>query len=158
MIKVIEDNMAVECINLMNKSYEDNDYVGYDKNEAGWINHFLSVLNKVREGSPHHIAICDVDTEGKVQGFMLCATFKNYYTGEYVMDVKDCIVDHDNSNNIFIVKRMFDYMMEHIQAHGGKHWRADSIRAFQDCERYAEFLKRFYNAEPSLSMRGQIGD
>ena len=86
---------------------------------------------------------------------MLCSAFKNYYTQQWVMDVKDCIVDHDNSN-LYTVKRMFDYMMEHIREHGGKHWRADSIRAFQDCERYAEFLKRFYNAEASLSMRGEV--
>ena len=58
-----------------------------------------------------------------MQGFMLCSAFKNYYTQQWVMDVKDCIVDHDNSN-LYTVKRMFDHMMDHIQEHGGKHWRA----------------------------------
>lgn len=153
MIKKLEDNDVVEAINLMSKSYDDNDYVGYNKNERTWIEHFLK---HVKEDSPHFIAIGDYD-DGKLQGFLLASTFNNYYTQEYVMDVKDCIVDHDNKNNIWIVKRLFDHMMEHIKAHGGKHWRADSIRAFQDCERYADFLKRFYNAEASLSMRGQIG-
>ena len=155
MLTQIKDNMTVDCINLMNKSYEDNDYIGYDKNERTWIEHFLKHV-KESQGNPKYIAVADVDSDGVVKGFMLCSAFMNYYTQEWVMDVKDCIVDHDNSN-LYTVKRLFDHMMEHIKAHGGKHWRADSIRAFQDCERYAEFLKRFYNAEASLSMRGQIG-
>ena len=154
MIRQLEDNDAVVAINLMSKSYDDNAYIGYDKNERTWIEHFLKHVKEAKT-DPRFIAIADWK-DGKMQGFMLCSAFKNYYTQQWVMDVKDCIVDHDNSN-LYTVKRMFDHMMDHIQEHGGKHWRADSIRAFQDCERYAEFLKRFYNAEASLSMRGQIG-
>ena len=154
MLKRIEDNMMVDCINLMNKSYEDNDYIGYNKNERTWIEHLIKHVTMARDDAKY-IAIADVDTDGTMKGFMLCSAFKNYYTQQWVMDVKDCIVDHDNSN-LYTVKRMFDYMMGHIKEHGGKHWRADSIRAFQDCERYADFLKRFYNAEASLSMRGEV--
>lgn len=155
MIKLLTDNDMVDAINLMSKSYDDNDYIGYDKNERSWIEHFCKHVRE-QTGGPHYIAVGDFSDEGKLQGFLLASTFKNYYTQEYVMDVKDCIVDHDHSNNLFIVRRLFDYMMEHIKANGGKHWRADSIRSFGDCERYAEFLKRFYNAEASLSMRGQL--
>lgn len=155
MIMPIEDNMAVECIVLMHKSYEDNDYIGYDKNERSWIEHFTKHVKNAKT-DPKFFAVADVQ-DGKVRGFLLASAFLNYYTQEWVMDVKDCIVDHDNDQNAFIVKRLFDAMMEHIKQHGGKHWRADSIRAFQDCERYADFLKKLYNAEASLSMRGQIG-
>lgn len=155
MIKILEDNHVVEAINLMSKSYDDNEYIGYDKNERSWVEHFTKHVREAK-GNPHFLAIGDFNEDGKLQGLLLASTFLNYYTQEFVMDVKDCIVDHDNSNNIWIVKRLFDHMMEHIKKCDGKHWRADSIRAFQDCERYAEFLKRFYNAEASLSMRGQL--
>ena len=155
MIKHIEDNDVAMCISLMYKSYEDNDYIGYEKNERSWIEHLCKHVREA-ESNPKFLAIADVDDEGKMQGFLLASAFNNYYTQEWVMDVKDCIVDHDN-NNVWVVKRLFDALMVHIEQHGGRHWRADSIRAFQDCERYAEFLKRFYNAEASLSMRGQIG-
>lgn len=156
MIKKIEDNDLHQVINMMWKSYEDNDYIGYPKNEASWITHLISHVRGAQEG-PHFLAIGDYDSDGKLNGFMLASTFKNYYTQEFVMDVKDIIIDVDNKNNVYIVKRLFDHMMEHVKSHGGKFWRADSIRAFQDCERYADFLKKFYNAEAYLSMRGEIG-
>ena len=71
------------------------------------------------------------------------------------MDVKDCIVDHDY-NNVYVVYRLFDYMMEHIKEHGGKLWRADSIRNEKEAIGYGRFLQKRYNAEVHVSIRGII--
>ena len=60
MIRHIEDNMMVECINLMNKSYEDNDYIGYNKNERTWIEHLIKHVTAAREDAKF-LAIADVD-------------------------------------------------------------------------------------------------
>ena len=49
-------------------------------------------------------------------------------------------------------------MVEHTKKHGGKHWRADSVRGESDSFKYGELLKRRYNAEVSASIRGVIGE
>ena len=74
------------------------------------------------------------------------------------MDVKDCIVNLENKNNAFIVYRLFDSMIEHTKKHGGKHWRADSVRGESDSFKYGELLKRRYTAEVSASIIGVIGE
>jgi len=90
-----------------------------------------------------------------INGFMLASAFQNYYTQEWVMDVKDCIVDHDYHNGRAVV-RLFDHMINHVREHGGKHWRADSIRASDKAEEYALFLQRKYGAIPFSGVHGKI--
>ena len=37
----------------MNKSCQDNEYKGYERNEAVWISFFLNLIKRQKEGSPH---------------------------------------------------------------------------------------------------------
>ena len=154
MIKLIEDNNVFEAIKLMNNSTKQNSYYGYEKNEAIWIEYFLSLVKKQKEGSPHVLVIGDY-TDDKLRGFLSASIFSNYYNKQWVMDVKDCIVDHD-FNNAYVVYRLFDYMMEHIKKHGGKHWRADSVRSEEEAYKYGRFLQKRYKAELHVSVRGVI--
>jgi len=154
MIKKIEDNDVYEAIQLMDKSTKDNEYFGYDRNEAVWIKYFLSIVEEQRKGNPHALVIGDYK-EGKLRGFLSALAFSNYYTDEWVMDVKDCIVDHDH-NNAFVVYRLFDAMIAHVKQHGGKHWRADSVRGEQEALDYGRFLQHRYNAALHVSVRGVI--
>ncbi len=153
MIKLIEDNNVFEAIKLMNDSTQ-NQFYGYEKNEAIWIEYFLSLVKKQKEGSPHVLVIGDY-IDDKLRGFLSASTFSNYYNKQWVMDVKDCIVDH-NYNNAFVVYRLFDHMIAHIKKHGGKHWRADSVRSEEEAYKYGRFLQKRYNAELHVSVRGVI--
>ena len=155
MIRTIEDNNVFEAIKLMNKSTEDNNYYGYERNEAVWIEYFLSLIKKQKEGSPHSLVIGDYDEADNLRGFLSASTFNNYYNNQWVMDVKDCIVDHDY-NNAFVVYRLFDYMIKHITENGGKTWRADSVRGEEEALQYGRFLQKRYNAELHVSVRGII--
>jgi hypothetical protein len=156
MIISITDNMVKECIDLMEISYNQNDYKPYNKNERCWIEHFLKHVTEHNNGNPKYLAIADYDeTKGFIKGFMLASAFVNYYTQEYVMDVKDCIVDHEYQN-ARTVARLFDTMIAHVKEHGGKHWRADSIRANDKAIQYTEFLQRKYNAVPFAGVHGTI--
>jgi len=155
MIKKIEDNDVFEAIKLMKKYVDANPSFGYDYNEAVWIKYFLSIVEKQNQDDPHYIAIGDYDKD-KLKGFLSASTFVNYYNNQWVMDVKDCVVDIDNKNNSFIVYRLFDYMVEHIKKHGGKHWRADSIRTEEDAIKYSRFLQKRYNSVMNISVRGVI--
>ena len=47
-------------------------------------------------------------------------------------------------------------MLEHIKKHGGKHWRADSVRSEEEALKYGRFLQKRYNAELHVSVRGVI--
>jgi len=152
MIKKIEDNDVFEAIKLMKKYTDDNPAFGYDYNEAVWIKYFLSIVEKQ---DAHNIAIGDYN-KGKLKGFLTASAFINYYNNQWVMDVKDCVVDIDNKNNAFIVYRLFDYMIKHIKKHGGKHWRADSIRTEEDAIKYSRFLQKRYNSVMNISVRGVI--
>ena len=102
MIRKLEDNDVFEAITLMNKSTEDNEYFGYKRNEAVWIKYFVGLVEKQKE-TPHALVIGDY-VDGQLRGFLSAESFTNYYTNEYIMDVKDCIVDHDY-NNTFTVYR-----------------------------------------------------
>ena len=93
MIVKLNDNHVLDCIMLMNKSTNDNDYP-FERNERMWVEHLCNIINKQYE-SPHYLAIGNYTKDNELRGFMLASTFKSYYNGEYVMDVKDCIVDHD---------------------------------------------------------------
>jgi len=155
MIRKIEDNDVLEAIKLMDKSTKDHKYLGYDRNETIWIQYFLSLVEKQKEGGPHVLVIGDYANNGKLRGFLSASTFSSYYTKEWVMDVKDCIVDHDY-NNTFTVYRLFDAMIAHVKEHGGKHWRADSVRSEQEAMDYGRFLQHRYNAALHVSVRGVI--
>lgn len=158
MIRQLEDNDAAACIALMNKSWHDNDgySVGYDnKNEVSWILHLTKHISEAQT-NPHFFTLGSWDDKGKLKGFFLASTFKNYYTDEWTMDVKDCIVDQDVGNTVFMTIRFFDRMMNHVRENGGVYWRADSVRGFDDCEKYKRLLEKRYNATASLSMRGKL--
>ena len=154
MIEKINDNMIMDCLRLMDKSTTDNDYQPYNRNERCWLEHLSNHVKEQGLGNPLFIAIADI-VEGELRGFMLASAFQNYYTQEWVMDVKDCIVNHDN-NNARTVIRLFDYMIEHVKTHGGKHWRADSIRSNDKAEEYVQFLLKRYNAVPFSGVHGKI--
>jgi hypothetical protein len=154
MIKNIEDNNVLDVIQLMDKSTQGQQY-GYERNEAVWISFLLSLLEQQKEGNPHFLVIGDYDNNNKLRGFLSAGTFENYYTKECVMDVKDCIVDHDYKNNAFVIYRLFDAMIAHVKKHGGKYWRADSIRSEQEAMDYGRFLQHRYNAAIHVSVRGE---
>ena len=156
MIVYINDNMMCECIDLMRKSCEDNDYKPYDRNERCWIEHFSLHVREQKSGDPRYLAIADVDDEcNYIRGFMLASAFQNYYTQEMVMDVKDCIVDHDYHNARTVI-RLFDHMISHVKEYGGRHWRADSIRAGDKAEEYTKFLQKKYGAIPFSGVHGEV--
>ena len=156
MIVYINDNMMMECLRLMEKSCEDNDYQPYPMNQRCWIEHFSNHVREQNLGNPKFIAIADVDIEKDyIKGFMLASAFMNYYTQEMVMDVKDCIVDHDYHNARTVI-RLFDHMLDHVKKHGGTHWRADSIRSDEKAREYVEFLTRKYNAVPFYGVHGKV--
>jgi hypothetical protein len=154
MIKLIEDNTVLDCIKLMDVSTKDKTFFGYDPNQAVWIRFFLDLVKRQKEKDPHTLVIGDYKDD-KLRGFLSACTFVNYYNNTYTMDVKDCIVDH-NYNNAFSIYRLFDYMIEHIKKHGGKNWRADSIRSGQEGIDYAKFLNKRYNTDTHVSVRGVI--
>lgn len=155
MIRKIEDNNVFEAIELMNKSTKDYKYFGYNRNESIWIQYFLSLVEKQKAKNPHALVIGDY-VDDKLRGFLSAETFSNYYNNEWIMDVKDCRVDHDHKNNAYVVYRLFNAMIAHVKEHGGKHWRADSIHSEQEAMNYGRFLQRRYNAAIHTSVRGVI--
>jgi len=156
-IEEIEDNKVFEAIQLMKKYVDDNgEFFGYDYNEAIWIKFFLNIVEQQKK-DPNYLAIGHY-TDGVLTGFLTASTFQNYYNNQWVMDVKDCIVDLENKNNSFIVFKLFDYMIEYIKEHNGKHWRADSVRGQEEALRYGKLLEKRYNAKVHTSIRGIIGE
>jgi len=155
MIKKLEDNNMCECIKLMQKSTEDNDYKPYDRNERCWIQHLAHHIEKQVENNPLYLAIGDYASDKSLRGFMLASAFQTFYTQEYVMDVKDCIVNQEY-NNVFTVTRLFNYMTDHVRKHGGTHWRADSIRTSNKAFEYTKFLAKKYNATPIYGVHGKV--
>jgi len=153
MIKIIGDNDVLEAINLMNASVDMDKYRDKKRNEAAWINYFLDLVHKQKE-SPHYLVIGDY-VDNKLRGFLSASSYIDTYNLEYIMDVRDCIVDH-NYNNAFTVYRLFDYMIKHIKKNGGNSWRADSIRPEEEGQAYAKFLAKRYNTKTHVSVRGVI--
>jgi len=155
MIKRLEDNNVFEAIQLMNKSTQENSYNNYTRNEANWISFLINMIDKQKD-NPNYLAIGNYK-DNKLTGFLLAHTFISHYNNDPIMDVKDCIVDSDNSN-AYTVIQLFDSMIEHIRKHKGKRWRADSIRNQEDTWKYAKLLKLKYNAELFYSAHGNVGD
>ena len=152
MIRGLTHNDAVECINLMNKySY----HAHYERNETMWIQHFLHHIVEANKGNPHYLAIGDWDKDEYLNGFLIGGSFKNYYNQSYVFDVKDCILEEEKFPARSAL-RLFNYMTEHVKKHGGKHWRADSIRDGDAGKQYCEFLSKKYNAKLHHGVRGII--
>lgn len=151
MIKTLEDNDVCQVINLMNHSIKNNDYNPYPKNERCWIQHLLAHIEMCKD-DPKYIAIGDFEDKW-LKGFLLASAYRNYYTQELVMDVKDCIVNPE-VNNVYTVTRLFNFMINHLEYHGGRYWRADSIAS--SSPEYVEFLKKKYNAVPFHGVHGEI--
>ena len=155
MIKLIEDNKVFEVLTMMDKYAKDNSELNYNYTESVWIKFFLNILEQQKKESPHYLAIGDYNKD-KLEGFLLASTFVDHYNNNFIMDVKECVVDMDNKNNAFVVYRLFDAMIEHTKKHGGKHWRADSIRTEENAIRYSRFLQKRYNSVMNISVRGVI--
>jgi hypothetical protein len=155
MIKLIEDNNLYECIQLMQKSLEEMEFHLYERNERLWIQHLSKHVEEQAKGDPRFLAIGDYANDGALRGFMLASAFKNFYNHDYVMDVKDCITDKDY-NNAFTATRLFNHMIKHVEQHGGTYWRADTIRAGKEANKYIEFLMKKYNATPFHGVHGKV--
>lgn len=152
MVRGLTHNDTVECIQLMNKySY----HAHYQRDEAMWIQHLINHIVEYNKGNPHFLAIGDFNSDGYLDGFMLCGSFKNYYNQQFVMDVKDCILEEE-SRPLHSAIRLFNYMIEHTKKHGGIHWRADSIRGGEMGEKYCKFLVKKYGAVLHHNVRGII--
>lgn len=160
MIKLMSSNDILEASNLMSDTWNMDEYRGYDRNEALWIQGLINIVHKQLTDNPNVLAIKHVDDEGKTLGFMLCEIYNESYSGKPVMDVKDMIVDYTvgRVNNVKTVKACFDYMIEHIKKHGGKDWRADSIHSGKHAKAYAEFLNKQYNCTIRYGARGIIDE
>jgi len=154
MIKLIEDNNVFEVLKLMNKSTEQN-YYPFERNESRWITFLLNVIKEQNSNNPHYLAVGDY-IDNKLKGFLLANSFVSHYNNSVIMDVKDCIIDSDNQNTYTVI-RLYNYLMDHIRKHGGKRWRADSIRATEDYK-YAKFLQLKYKADLFYSAHGTIGE
>jgi len=155
MIKQLGDNDVYEAIQLMNKSTQENIYNSYTRNESKWISFLINIIDKQKD-NPNYLAIGNYKNN-KLNGFLLAHTFIGHYNDDPIMDVKDCIVDSDNSN-AYTVIRLFDSMIDHIRKHNGKKWRADSIRTQEDTWKYAKLLQLKYNAELFYAAHGNIGE
>ena len=121
------------------------------------IKFFLNIVEEQNKSNPHYIAIGSYK-DNKLNGFLTASSYINYYDNHYVMDVRDCIIDLDNTNNAYVIYKLFDDMIERIKEHGGKHWRADSVRDFDDALRYGKLLNKRYKAKINISVRGEIGE
>ena len=159
MIKLMGSNDVYDAMTLVRISYEEDAYFAYDnKDEAYWTAGFLELLAKAKGGDPNYLAIKFVDESNNMLGFMLCSTYIEQYCGKPVMDVKEMIVDYSagKPSNALTVKACFDYMIEHIKAHGGADWRADTIHSTGMAKDYVAFLQKQYNCTPLSGVRGVI--
>ena len=158
MIKKIQRNNVLEALNLFNNYVESNkdspSVSMYDRNEAAWISYFVNAVNEQEKGSPHYLVIGDY--KDGLQGFILATSFQNYYNNQYVMDVKECAVNPDYKQPLWVVTRLFNEVMSHIKKHGGKYWRADSIRLHEDSLKYGKLLEKKYGGVMHFSVNGII--
>ena len=152
MIRGLTHNNTVECIELMNRY---SFHAHYERDEAMWIQHLINHIVEANKSNPHYLAIGDWDNDGYLKGFLLGGSFKNYYNQSYVFDVKDCILEETKFAPRSAL-RLFNYMIEHVKKHGGKHWRADSIRDGDAGLQYCEFLNKKYGAKIHHGVRGII--
>lgn len=157
-LKRIEDNDLIDCILIMKSSTIDVDFVGYSENQRAWITYFAGLI-KQSQTTPN-IIVHGIFEDNKLLGFMSAATFESYYDEKVIMDVKDCIVDESLSQlkKAKTVAKLFDNMIEHTKKHGGKNWRADSIRPYDESFKYAEFLRKRYGCAIHFSARGVINE
>ena len=152
MIRGLNNNDVVECIQLMNKY---SFHAHYERNEAVWITHLIQHITEQGKDNPHYIALGDFDDDGYLNGFLLGSTFTTYYNNSFVMDVKDCILEEEKQPLRSAI-RLFNAMIAHVKKHGGIHWRADSIRDGHDGLKYCQFLNKKYDAKIHYGVRGLI--
>ena len=158
MIKKIQKNNVLEALNLFNDYVEVNkdspSISMYDRNEAAWINYFVTAVNEQEKSNPHYLVIGDYDNG--LQGFILATSFQNYYNNQYVMDVKECAVSSSCAKPIWTVTKLFNEVMSHVKKHGGKYWRADSIRLHEESLKYGKLLEKKYKGVIHFSVNGII--
>jgi len=158
MIKKLEEDSILEAIKLMDIATKQTftHSIVIKRNEARWIKFLISIVQEQAKDNPNFLAIGEYQND-ELRGFLLANTFINHYSDEPIMDVKDCIVDFEKSTPYTVV-RLYDYMMDHLRKHGGKRWRADSIRNQEDTLKYAKLLQHKYNAELFYAAHGNIGE
>lgn len=155
MIKLIEDNDIIDCVQLMHFELKKLKNQLYERNERCWLQHIAHHVEQQIKGNALFLAIGDYANDNSLRGFMLASAFKNHYNHNWVMDVKECITD-SNYNNAFTVARLFNYMINHVKEQGGSYWRADTIRAGTEADNYVKFLIKKYNAIPFQGVHGKI--
>ena len=156
MIRAIGQNDVLEAILLMNKSNEQNDYKGIERNQNTWIRFFCNLVDKQSKKDPNALVLGYYDND--LKGFLAASTYVNYYNNKAVMDVNDCIVDKNYKLNGKVVHELFTHMIDHTKEHGGKYWRADSVQPYDDALRYGKFLEKRFNGNLYISVRGKIGE
>ncbi len=159
MIRQLHNNDVVDCIDLVNRNVPLMGNYGYERNEAMWISGLITHITQAQSNANYFTA-GNFDEDEYLKGFILCSTYNNTYDGAPVMDVRELQVDHERfTGHAFTTIRLYNAMMAHIKKHGGKHWRADSIRLDDDKSiAYCELLKKKYNGTLSYTVRGTIGD
>lgn len=158
MIKKLGDNNVYEALKLMDIATKQNfsHTIVVERNEAKWISYFINIIQEQNKENPNYLAIGEYQND-ELRGFMLATTFVGHYNDEPIMDVRDCIVDFEKSTPYTVI-RLFDYMIAHVRKHGGKRWRADSIRNQEDTLKYSKLLQHKYNAELFYAAHGNIGE
>jgi len=154
MIRAIGQNDVLEAILLMKQSNNQNNYKDIEYNESAWITFFCGLVNKQSKKDPNALVIGYYDNT--LKGFLSASTYTSYYNNNIIMDVRDCIVDKSNKHNSKIVHELFTHMIDHTKEHGGKYWRADSVQEFDNALKYGKFLKKRFNGELHISVRGKI--
>lgn len=158
-LKKVGKTEAIQCMNLMRETCLVMSFGGYEYDEINWCTFFMDVVKRQDQGDLNYMAYA-VYKDSDLLGFMTCNTFQNYYNETPIMDVKDMIVDETAGRftKAKVTAMLFDNMIKYVKSHGGKQWRADTVRTYEESEAYANFLKKRYDCSVSFSMRGTINE
>lgn len=158
MIQLLTSNDILECGNLMSDTWNMDEYQGYERNEAYWLQGLINIINKQAEGNKNYLAMKSVDSSNNITAFMTCTVYHESYSGKPVMDVMDMIVDYTlgKENNAEDVISCFDYMVQYLKDNGGSDWRADTIHSATHAKAYVKFLDKNYNGYIRYGFRGAI--
>ena len=81
MIRAIGQNDVLEAILLMNKSNEQNDYKGIERNQNTWIRFFCNLVDKQSKKDPNALVDDPIAEENspelRVPSVLICALIQN---------------------------------------------------------------------------------
>ena len=83
MIKQLHNNSVIQCINLMEKSLQHNQYEAYPENQRCWIQHLTKHIEEQVKGNPHYIAVGDFDDD-QLHGFLLVSQSRSMWSNSRV--------------------------------------------------------------------------